>query len=116
MNDQSRTNRSGRASSEGHTAPQFDASKARSQGAVPEESEGGSEEILASRGTRRLYREPEHKEVNWYEFTFDAAHPEDDAITLRFVIEVPVPPARDLPGGAILESQIRWREEVSRGL
>jgi len=53
--------------------------------------------------------------VNWYEFTFDAAHPEDDAITLRFVIEVPVPPARDLPGGAILESQIRWREEVSRG-
>lgn len=49
--------------------------------------------------------------MTWYEFTFDAAHPEDRRINLRFVVSVPVPPARDLPKGSLLETRIRWRSD-----
>lgn len=49
--------------------------------------------------------------MTWYEFTFEAPHPEDRDICLQFFIQIPLPPARDLPKGSVLESHIRWRED-----
>jgi hypothetical protein len=46
--------------------------------------------------------------MRWYEFTFEAPHPRDERICLRFVIEVPIPSARKLPKGSMLETRIRW--------
>jgi hypothetical protein len=47
--------------------------------------------------------------MNWYEFTFDVDHPQDSSICLRMIVEIPVPPARKLPKGSMLESRIRFR-------
>ena len=47
----------------------------------------------------------------WYEFTFEAPHPQDSRKCVRFVIEVPLPAASMLPKDAILESRIKWRSK-----
>jgi hypothetical protein len=49
--------------------------------------------------------------MTWYEFTFDARHPQDKRICLRFVVQVPIPAAVDLPQGSVLETLIQWRED-----
>lgn len=44
------------------------------------------------------------------EFTFETSHPENPDICIRFIITMPVPPAEEIPEGAVLENHIRWRE------
>lgn len=45
----------------------------------------------------------------WCEFIFEAPHPENPDICIRFIITTPVPPARGLPEGAVLENHILWK-------
>jgi hypothetical protein len=45
----------------------------------------------------------------WCEFTFDAPHPENPNVGVRFVITTPVPSALGLRDGAILENHIFWQ-------
>lgn len=47
--------------------------------------------------------------MNWYTFTVDTSHPEDPSVDLRFIIEVPLPRACDIPKGAVLDTKLRWR-------
>ena len=43
------------------------------------------------------------------EFIFEAPHPHDPDILLRFIISAPVPFAHRIPKGSILETYINWR-------
>lgn len=47
------------------------------------------------------------------EFTFETPHPERPDICIRFIITLPIPPADEVPIGAVLESHICWRGEQS---
>lgn len=45
-----------------------------------------------------------------FEFVFEAPHPEDPTVTLRFIINVPYVDPTDVPAGAILETFARSRD------
>lgn len=96
-------------------ARQIHVVEARGKGPVASPGENRRDNLLEVGGGVGVHRSPLSGETNWYEFTFDVAHPQDAMVTLRFVIEAPVPVANRLLPGSMLETRIRWREEVSRG-
>ncbi len=46
-----------------------------------------------------------------FEFTFEAPHPENPAVTVRFFIEAPCMPGAAIPDGALLELHLKWRSD-----
>ena len=72
--------------------------------------EGGSDNLLEVGGGVELHISPLKGASIWCEFTFEVAHPQNDMIGLRFVIEAPIPTANRLLPGSLVETRVRWRE------
>ena len=87
----------------------------RGKGPVASPREDRLDDLLEVGGGVGVHRPPLSGQTNWYEFTFDVAHPQDGMVTLRFVIEAPIPVASRLLPRSMIETRIRWREDMSRG-
>lgn len=82
----------------------------RGEGPVASPRENRLDDLLEVGGGVGVHISPLKGEAIWCEFTFEVAHPQNDSIGVRFVVEAPVPVASRLLPGSLVETRIRWRE------
>jgi len=112
LDDRPNLDRSRRATSVRRKTSQFDTLEAGGKGKIPEAGQDRCERLLDVRRDRLVPYEPEVGKLKRCAFTFEVANPQDEATTLRFVIEAWVPIAGELPAGSMLELWFPCPDEV----
>lgn len=102
--------RSRRPEEIGNQARQQYVAEARVSRSVAPSRQGGGDNILEVGGGLELRISPLNGDSIWCEFTFEVAHPQNDMIGLRFVVEAPILVANRLLPGSLVETRLRWRE------